>query len=81
MKDQQIQTEIVVTVDQDVQTGDTQGLHLLISAISTWLCLTLSCNEGKRSGGPDRDSGPACPGRRHNTGLSAPYLGLFTMTL
>ena len=31
MKDQQIQTEVVVTVDQDVQTGDTQGLHLLIS--------------------------------------------------
>ena len=31
VKDQQIQTEIVVTVDQDVQTGDTQGLHILIS--------------------------------------------------
>ena len=38
MKDKQIQTEIVGTVDRDEQAGDTQqqqGVHLLISAISS----------------------------------------------
>ena len=56
MKDQEIQTEIVGTVDRDEQAGDTQqqqGVHLLISATSSphemvmFDFLTLNCNDVK----------------------------------